>query len=87
MTLSEQLAQYMVDVRFDEIPQDVVQFTKLCIVDYYSSLLKGQEAEPVRMMEQVAQVLGGEKQARAVTGLKTSITNAAFINGGASPEM
>ena len=84
MTLSEQLAQYIVDVRFDEIPQDVVQFTKLCIVDYYSSLLKGQEAEPVRMMEQVAQVLGGEKQATAVTGLKTSITNAAFINGGAS---
>lgn len=84
MTLSEQLAQYIVDVRFDDIPQDVVQFTKLCIVDYYSSLLKGQEAEPVRMMEQVAQVLGGEKQATAVTGLKTSITNAAFINGGAS---
>lgn len=84
MTLSEQLAQYIVDVRYEDIPQEVVQFTKLCIVDYYASLLKGEEAAPVQMMEQVAQVIGGEPQATAVTGLKTSITNAAFINGGAS---
>ena len=84
MTLSEQLAQYIVNVRYEDIPQEVVQFTKLCIVDYYASLLKGQEADPVQIMEQVAQVIGGEQQATAVTGLKTSITNAAFINGGAS---
>lgn len=84
MTLSEQLAQYIVNVSFKDIPQEVVKFTKLCIVDYYASLLRGQEAEPVQMMEQVAQILGGEQQATAVTGIKTSITNAAFINGGAS---
>ncbi|WP_339214623.1 MmgE/PrpD family protein [Solibacillus sp. FSL W8-0372] len=84
MTISEQLAQYIVNVRFEDIPEEVIHFTKLCIVDYYSSLLKGKEAEPVQMMEQVALLIGGEKQATAVTGLKTSITNAAFINGGAS---
>ena len=84
MTISEQLAQYIENVRFDDIPEEVVHFTKLCIVDYYSSLLKGKEAEPVQMMEQVSLIIGGEKQATAVTGLKTSITNAAFINGGAS---
>ncbi|MEK3764148.1 MmgE/PrpD family protein [Solibacillus sp. FSL K6-4121] len=84
MTISEQLAQYIVNVRFEDIPEEVVHFTKLCIVDYYSSLLKGKEADPVQMMEQVALIIGGEKQATAVSGLKTSITNAAFINGGAS---
>ncbi|MEK4128101.1 MmgE/PrpD family protein [Solibacillus sp. FSL W8-0474] len=84
MTISEQLAQYIVNVRFEDISEEVVHFTKLCIVDYYSSLLKGKEADPVQMMEQVALIIGGEKQATAVSGLKTSITNAAFINGGAS---
>ena len=84
MTLSEQFAQYIVNVQYNDIPQEVVQFTKLCMIDYYASLLKGQEADPVQMMQQVAQVIGGQQQATAVTGFKTSITNAAFINGGAS---
>lgn len=84
MRLSEQLAEYIVGVRYEDIPKEFVQFTKLCIIDYYASLLKGQEAEPIRVMEEVALLLGGERQATAVTGIKTSVTNVAFINGGAS---
>lgn len=84
MSLSEQFAEYIVGVRFEDIPDEVVEFTKLCIIDYYASLLKGQEAAPIRAMEQVVRTLGGERQATAVTGLKSSVTNVAFVNGGAS---
>lgn len=84
MTLSERLAEYIETVRYNTVPQEVLQFTKLCIVDYYASLLKGKDTEPVRMMNDVMTLLGGDPQATAVTGLKTSVTNVAFINGGAS---
>lgn len=84
MTLSKRLAEYIETVQYNTIPKNVLHFTKLCIVDYYASLLKGKETEPVRMMHDVMRQLGGEPQATAVTGLKTSVTNVAFINGGAS---
>lgn len=84
MTYSEQFANYIVNLRFEDIPKDVIHFTKLCIIDYYASLLKGYEAAPAQMMNDVAAILGGEPQATAVSGLKTNITNVAFINGGAS---
>ena len=84
MTLSEQLAEYIIDVRYEDVPKDVVEFTKLCIVDYYGSLLKGKDAAPVQMMKEVVQLLGGEEQATSATGWKSSVTNVAFINGGAS---
>lgn len=84
MTLSAQFAKYIVNIRYENIPLDVIQFTKLCMIDYYASLLKGGEAEPIHLMNDLAETLGGTLQATAVSGLKTSVTNAAFINGGAS---
>lgn len=84
MTLSEQLAEYIVSVRYEDVPKEVIEFTKLCIVDYYASLLKGKDAAPVQMMEEAMQLLGGDEQATSATGWKSSVTNVAFINGGAS---
>lgn len=84
MTLSEQLAEYIVGVCYEDVPRDVVEFTKLCIVDYYASLLKGKEAAPVQMMEEAMQLLGGAEQATTATGWKSSVTNVAFVNGGSS---
>ena len=84
MTFSRAFANYIVNLRFEEIPTEVVHFTKLCIVDYYASLLKGFEAAPSQIMTDVVAILGGEQQATAVSGLKTNVTNVAFVNGGAS---
>jgi 2-methylcitrate dehydratase PrpD len=84
MTFSEQFAKYIVNVRYEDIPIDVIHFTKLCIVDYYASLLRGIEETPAHIMNDLAVILGGLPQATAVSGLKSSVTNVAFINGGAS---
>lgn len=84
MTLSEQLAQYIVNVHYEDVPEEVIAFTKLCVVDYYASLLKGQEALPVSILSEVVELLGGNEQATAVTGKKMSVTHAALLNGAAS---
>lgn len=84
MTFSKKFARYIVNMKYDHIPPDVLKFTKLCLLDYYASLLNGIQESPPRMMEQVIHILGGNEQATAASGYKTSVTNAAFINGGAS---
>ncbi len=50
----------------------------------FYSLIKGQDARPVQIMSEVVQQLGGLPQATTITGLKTNVANAAFVNGGAS---
>lgn len=84
MSISKQIAKYVLSLSFDQIPQEVVAFTKLCILDYYSSLIKGRNAAPVKIMSEVIEQLGGRPQASTITGLQTNVTNAAFVNGGAS---
>lgn len=84
MTYSEQLAAYVTAIQYEEIPAEVVEFTKLCVLDYYASLLNGKDTQAVEAMRQVATLLGGIPQATDAFGQKTSITHAAFINAGAS---
>ncbi|RTQ92934.1 MmgE/PrpD family protein [Lysinibacillus telephonicus] len=82
--ISKQIAQYVAALSYDQLPEEVVKFTKLCILDYFSSLIKGRDAKPVQIMSEVVQQLGGTTQATTITGLKTNVANAAFVNGGAS---
>lgn len=84
MNLSERIALYIRNTTFDQLPEEVIHFTKLCILDYYSSLIKGKDAAPVKMMSAVVSELGGDAQASTITGFQTNVTNAAFVNGGAS---
>ena len=84
MTLSKQLANYIVQMNYEQIPKPVIEFTKLCILDYYASLLKGIHEQPPQIIEEVVRLLGGNEQATAASGYRTTITNATLINGGAS---
>lgn len=84
MNLSEDIARYVRNMTFEQLSNEVIQYTKLCILDYYSSLIKGKDTIPVQMMSAVMSELGGDSQASAITGFRTSVTNAAFVNGGAS---
>lgn len=82
--LSKKIANYLLALSFTDLPKEVVAFTKACILDYYASLIKGKDSVPVRIMQEVVEELGGHPQATAITGLKTSVANTAFVNGGAS---
>lgn len=82
--LSQQLAKYSAELTYDSLPAEVVEFTKLCILDYFGSAIAGSEKVPVRMIAELAEEMGGAEQAHAVTGGKTSVLNAALVNGAAS---
>lgn len=84
MSLSKELAQYVVSTSYDDIPEDVVEFTKLCILDYFSSAIAGKDTEPIKKVEELVEMLGGNEQASLINGGKSSVANAALLNGAAS---
>lgn len=68
MSLSKELAQYVVSTSYDDIPEDVVEFTKLCILDYFSSAIAGKDTEPIKKVEELVEMLGGNEQASLING-------------------
>lgn len=84
MSLSKALADFVVRTNYDDLPQEVVAFTKLCILDWLGSALAGAAKPPVRMIDEMVREWGGGAQATLVTGGKTSTAHAALVNGAAS---
>ena len=84
MSLSKHLAEFVVSTKYEDIPEDVVEFTKLCILDYFSSAIAGKDTLPIRKIEEMVEMLGGNEQASLINGGKSSVANAALLNGAAS---
>lgn len=84
MGLSKQLAEYMIATDYEKLPKEVVEFTKLCILDYFGSAVAGKTTRPIQMIEEYAREMGGFPQATLVAGGKTSVAQAAFVNGASS---
>src|SRR4051812_31634038 len=84
MSLSHSLASFIVKTKFKDLPQEVVDFTKLCILDWLGSAFAGKDMKPIKIIDDMVNELGGANQASLVTGGKSSVTQAAFVNGAAS---
>ncbi|RUQ27162.1 MmgE/PrpD family protein [Peribacillus cavernae] len=84
MTHSQTLARFIYDTRYENIPEEVIEFTKLCILDWLGSALAGKDKAPIQMINQFVEEIGGNPQSTTITGMKTSAVNAALLNGAAS---
>ncbi|MFJ8064696.1 MmgE/PrpD family protein [Psychrobacillus sp. NPDC096426] len=84
MDLSRELAKYSQELTYEKIPPEVVEFTKLCILDYFGSAIAGSNKVPVQMISELVKEMGGSEQASLFTGGKSSAINAALVNGAAS---
>ncbi|WP_059104832.1 MmgE/PrpD family protein [Shouchella shacheensis] len=82
--LSEKLARFIVDTHYEAIPEDVIAFTKGCFLDWLGSCVAGASQPPVQMLKEFVEEMGGNPQASTVTGGKTSVYQAAFLNGASS---
>ncbi|MCR8869807.1 MmgE/PrpD family protein [Peribacillus frigoritolerans] len=84
MELSKLIADFVVCTKYEDLPDEVVEFTKYCILDYFASAIAGSNEAPIQMLRELIQEQGGHEQATLITGGKTSVTQAAFINGATS---
>jgi 2-methylcitrate dehydratase len=82
LSIAEVLARYAIDLRYEDLPEDIVRTTKRTILDTFGCAFGGYTAGP----SQIAIKLAGEvraKQAATVlcSGIETSPDLAAFANG------
>ncbi|MFC7687837.1 MmgE/PrpD family protein [Ureibacillus sp. GCM10028918] len=84
MELSRIIADFVVRTKYEDLPDEVVEFTKHCILDYFASAIAGSNEAPIQMLRELIDELGGHEQATLITGGKTSVAQAAFFNGATS---
>jgi len=58
-TISAQLADFVLDMRFDQLSGDTVGMAKRCFLDWLGSAVAGAPARPTEAMLAVARDLGG----------------------------
>lgn len=73
------------DLTFDDLPADVVSQAKMCLLDWLGVTLAGMSHPTASILLETIQQLGGNQQASVLgSPIKTSVYNAALVNGTAS---
>lgn len=83
---TQALASYLASLRFDDLPSAVVERTKELFLDWIGSSLAGRNADPVRILDDIATMMGppnGPSQI-LVSRRGTSPLFAALVNGASS---
>src|SRR6202162_480449 len=81
-TLAEDIASWVVELRYEQLPADVIARAKRVLLDTLGCALGAIGAEPVHMAQRVVAMQGGNPQATIVgIGRKVACDQAAFLNG------
>jgi MmgE/PrpD N-terminal domain len=81
-TVAEDIARWVVELRYEQLPPDVIARAKRVLLDTLGCALGAIGAEPVRMAQRVVALQGGNPQATILgIGQKASCDQAAFLNG------
>ena len=83
---TRELASFLSGVRFEDLPDGVVERTKELFLDWAASALAGKNARPVRILERFAETMGpAEGPSEVLVSRRhTSPLFAALVNGAAS---
>lgn len=82
MDLTGQLAKFVCHTRYEDIPIEVVEKSKQCILDCLGSALGGMDDEATRIILDYVRDFGGKSQATVLgTDFKTDGGHAALANG------
>ncbi len=81
-TIAQDIARWLEEMRYEELPANVVARAKRVILDTLGCALGALDAEPVRLARRVVALQGGNRQATVIgVGGKVSCDQAAFLNG------
>ena len=82
MTVTEQVAKFVVDARIDEIPQKTVQYAKELALCNLGSMIWGSTLPAGKIVTKFVRDIGGTPEAGVIGGgFKTSLPNATLANG------
>lgn len=82
MAVTEELAQFVSGMTFDSLPPEAVAASKGSLLDWLGCALGGSKEPLARLAGDALRPLGGAEQASVIGGgYRTSILNAALLNG------
>lgn len=83
---TRELASFLSDLRFEDLPREVVERTEDLFLDWIASAVAGRNAKPVRILERFADTMGpGDGPSEILVSRKrTSPHFAALVNGASS---
>lgn len=82
---TRQLADFVAHATFEQLPAEVVRESKRCVLNYLGVALGASRHEAVAILTDAAREMGGLPQATVLgTRLKTSVLQAAMVNGAMS---
>ncbi|HEX7102037.1 MAG TPA: MmgE/PrpD family protein [Nitrolancea sp.] len=85
MTLSAQLAAFVTQTSFDDLPHDALTMARRSLLDWLGSAIRGGSVEAARIARGVAERgMAGSNATVLATGQQLSALGAAFANGAAS---
>lgn len=79
--ITKELAEFAVNLKYDDIPKDVVEKTKLILLDSIGCALGSYVTDRSRIALEFALESGGNPQASIIGGFRTTAALAAFVNG------
>lgn len=83
--LSRKLAEFIDGVHYADLPPETIRLTKMALLDWFGSVLRGGKEQPALMALRVLGAQGGSPQATLLPAKdQTSALNAALGNGIAS---
>jgi 2-methylcitrate dehydratase len=81
-TAALELARYVVGLKYEDLPADVVAITKRRILDTLGVAYGGYSAPSVTILRNVVESEGGTPEATIIgSGQKTNVVNATMVNG------
>jgi 2-methylcitrate dehydratase PrpD len=81
-SVTQALTDFTVTTEFQQLPQDLVNHSKLVLLDTIGCALVGKTVSKGRIAVELASRLGGTPEGRIIgVGGKVSLSNAAFANG------
>ncbi|MFC1820162.1 MmgE/PrpD family protein [Thermodesulfobacteriota bacterium] len=79
---TNELANFIVNMRFTDLSKEQIDAAKRCFLDWLGVTIGGIREPPAKILVDLIEELGGKKQASVIGyGRKTSILNAALVNG------
>ena len=79
--VTRELADFLANVRADDLPNAVIDDAKRATLDWLGSALAGALEPPARMAQRVAHSLGSASEATVLGAARASAAAAAFANG------
>ena len=82
MSVTKGLANFVVKTTFDDLPKEVREHAKLCVLDWLGAALAGCREPPAKIITSIIRKIGGKEESGIIgTNIRTSCVNAALANG------